>query len=153
MGGAVGTDSTEVAVPVLSEVRRTMFWKKTLKLGPSIMVNRFSSFSNYNPIETCSWGLPVTFSTLKEVPYAVFAAQCYTYAQSMLSCGCQSVTFVCVKTLSRITGRAAVPPEVSQTFPPHEKNSPPLKFMLAAGLTPGTHKRATRGIIFFINSE
>ena len=32
----------------------------------------------------------------------------------------------CVKTLSRIAGRgrAAVPPEVSQIFPPNEKNSP-----------------------------
>ena len=62
------------------------------------------------------------------------------YVRSVLSYGCPPVTFVmktyCVKTLSRIAGRVAVPPGVSQIFPPHEKNSPPatpVKFMLAAG--------------------
>ena len=28
----------------------------------------------------------------------------------------------CLRTLSRIAGRIAVPPGVSQTFPPHEKS-------------------------------
>jgi len=56
----------------------------------------------------------------------------------MLSCVCPSVTFVlktyCVKTLSRIAGRVAVPPGVSQIFPPHEKIHPhPCKIYACSG--------------------
>ena len=94
------------------------------------MISRFSS---NNPIETRGLATSYFLETKRSAVGSFCGA---VYAVVRLSVCHVGLRFVwknyCVKTLGCIAGCVAVPPGVSQIFPPHEK-APPVKIYACSG--------------------